>query len=189
MARRQRRDLSVFESSCHLPTCLPNTAEASHCLFDCSTSSSEYQFLYLWFDPTGKRTQVYSFRSRRSIHSTTDRLTVMVRVRYVGMLFELKIPDFSHIAPAFCMQRQNTAEADAKCVNWDRWFIGWWFQSQLKLRVVYSKDGSTVRYVTTVRYASNFAKKYCTLEPYVFFVMVRVRCVGTIRFKNWTEVR
>ena len=41
----------------------------------------------------------------------------MVRVRYVGALFELKIPDFSHIAPAFCMQRQKTAEADAKCVN------------------------------------------------------------------------
>ena len=30
---------------------------------------------------------------------------VMVRVRYVGTLFELKIPDVSHIAPAFCMQR------------------------------------------------------------------------------------
>ena len=28
-AKRQRRDLSVFESSCHLPTCLPHTAEAS----------------------------------------------------------------------------------------------------------------------------------------------------------------
>ena len=26
---------------------------------------------------------------------------VMVRVRYVGTLFELKIPDFSHIAPDF----------------------------------------------------------------------------------------
>ena len=42
---------------------------------------------------------------------------VMVRVRYVGTLFELKIPDFSHIAPDFCMQRQKTADADAKCVN------------------------------------------------------------------------
>ena len=30
---------------------------------------------------------------------------VMVRVRYVGTLFELKIPDFSNVAPAFCMQR------------------------------------------------------------------------------------
>ena len=29
----------------------------------------------------------------------------------------LKIPDFLHIAPAFCMQRQKIAEA--KCVNWD----------------------------------------------------------------------
>ena len=41
----------------------------------------------------------------------------MVRVRYVGTLFELKIPDFSHIAPDFCMQRQKTAETEAKCVN------------------------------------------------------------------------
>ena len=42
---------------------------------------------------------------------------VMVRVRYVGTLSELKIPDFLHIEPAFCTQRQKTAEADAKCVN------------------------------------------------------------------------
>ena len=42
---------------------------------------------------------------------------VMVRVRYVGTLFGLKIPDLSHIAPAFCVQRQKTAEADVKCVN------------------------------------------------------------------------
>ena len=42
---------------------------------------------------------------------------VMVQVRYVGTLFELKIPDFSHIAPAFCKQRQETAEADVKYVN------------------------------------------------------------------------
>ena len=41
----------------------------------------------------------------------------MVRERYVGTLYELKIPDFSHIAPAFCTQGQKTAETDAKCVN------------------------------------------------------------------------
>ena len=35
---------------------------------------------------------------------------VMVRVRYVSTLFELKTPDFSHIAPAFCIQMQNTAK-------------------------------------------------------------------------------
>ena len=39
---------------------------------------------------------------------------VMERVRYDGTLFQLKIPDFSHIAQDFCMQRQTTAEADAK---------------------------------------------------------------------------
>ena len=32
-ARRQRRDFSVFESSCRLPTCLPHTVEAPHCFF------------------------------------------------------------------------------------------------------------------------------------------------------------
>ena len=47
----------------------------------------------------------------------TVRLFVMVRVRYVGTRFELKIPDFSYIAPDFRMQRQKTAKSDAKCVN------------------------------------------------------------------------
>ena len=32
---------------------------------------------------------------------------VKVRARYVGKLFELKIPDFSHIAPDFCLQKQK----------------------------------------------------------------------------------
>ena len=39
----------------------------------------------------------------------------------------------------------------------------------------------TVRYVGTVRYASIFVKKYGTLVRYAFFVMVRVRYVGTVR--------
>ena len=46
---------------------------------------------------------------------------------------------------------------------------------------VMGKDGSTVRYVGTVRYASIFAKRYGTLVRYAFFVMVRVRYVGTVR--------
>ena len=47
MARRQRRDLAVFESSCHLPTCVPHTVEASHCAFnaDRHAESCEHQFL------------------------------------------------------------------------------------------------------------------------------------------------
>ena len=76
MARRERRDLSVFEWSCHLPTCLPHTAEASHCPFNCWMSSREAvntNFYSLRFDPTGNRTRVYRFSSRRSIHSTSDR--------------------------------------------------------------------------------------------------------------------
>ena len=44
-----------------------------------------------------------------------------------------------------------------------------------------------VRYVGTVRYASIFAKKYGTLVRYAFFVMVRVRYVGTVHlFCNGT---
>ena len=39
-------------------------------------------------------------------------------------LFELKTPDFSHIAPIFCTQTQKTAETDAKYVNWNRWYVG-----------------------------------------------------------------
>ena len=76
LGRRQRRDLSVFESRCHLPTCLPHTAEASHCPFDCLTSSRKAvntNFYSLWLNPTGNRTRIYRFSSRRSIHSTTDR--------------------------------------------------------------------------------------------------------------------
>ena len=42
---------------------------------------------------------------------------VKVRVRYVGTLFEFKIPDFSHIAPAFCIQRPKTAKTEAKGLN------------------------------------------------------------------------
>ena len=47
LARRQRRDLLVFESSCHLPACLPHTAEASHSPFtsERKQENCEYQFL------------------------------------------------------------------------------------------------------------------------------------------------
>ena len=54
----------------------------------------------------------------------------------------------------------------------------------MKLRVVKSKDGSTVRYVDRVRCTSIFGKKYGTLVRYALFVMVRVRYVGTVCFKN-----
>ena len=42
---------------------------------------------------------------------------VKVGVRYVGTLFQLKTQDFSHIAPAFRIVRQKTAETNAKWVN------------------------------------------------------------------------
>ena len=49
----------VPESSCHLPTSLPHTAEASHCPFNCWTSSREAMntnSYCLLFHPTGNRT-------------------------------------------------------------------------------------------------------------------------------------
>ena len=38
-------------------------------------------------------------------YGTLVQYAFFVRVRYVGKLFELKIPDFSHVASDFCMQR------------------------------------------------------------------------------------
>ena len=64
-----------------------------------------------------------------------------------------------------------------------------WLTYQTALK---TKDGSTVRYVGTVRYASIFAKKYGTLVRYAFFVMVRVRYAvyaSKIEMKYGTLVR
>ena len=66
MARRQRRDLLVFESSCQLSTALGGGFTLSLLIMNVEQESSEYQFL-------GNQTRVYCFSSRHSIHSTTDR--------------------------------------------------------------------------------------------------------------------
>ena len=71
-----------FRSSSQAATCLPHTAKSSYCPFNCWTSSREAvntNFYSLWYDPTGNRTQVYRFSSRRSTHSTTDRLNLIGR--------------------------------------------------------------------------------------------------------------
>ena len=48
----------------------------------------------------------------------------------------------------------------------------------------------TVRYVDTVRFDPTFAKKYSMLVRYAFFVMVRVRYIGTVRLScNGTRGR
>ena len=50
-----KRYFSVFESSCHLPSCLPHTVETSHCPFNCWTSSREGLntiFYSFWYDLT-----------------------------------------------------------------------------------------------------------------------------------------
>ena len=72
----------TFWSSSQAATCLPHTAEASHCPFICWTSSREAvntNFYDLLFDPTVNRTRVYRFSSRRFIHSTTDRPLLLHR--------------------------------------------------------------------------------------------------------------
>ena len=77
LVRRQQRDLSVFELSCHLPICPPHSVENSHFPFYCWTSSRKpvnANFYSLWFCLSGNRTRTYRFNSRRSIHSTIDRL-------------------------------------------------------------------------------------------------------------------
>ena len=79
MARRRQRDLSVFESSYHLPSRLPLTLKALHCpfiLLNVKQGSCEYQFSSLLFDPTGNRTCFCSVNSWRYIHSNTDRYKV-----------------------------------------------------------------------------------------------------------------
>ena len=66
LTRRQWRDLLSQAA-----TCLPLTAEAPHCPFNCWTSSREAvntNFYSLWFDPTGNQTWVYCFSSRCFSH-------------------------------------------------------------------------------------------------------------------------
>ena len=97
LARKQRMDLLVFESSCHLPTCLPHTAEASLGLFQCWTSSNQAvntNFYSLWFVPTWNQTRVYRFSNRRSIHSNTDRLNDVIYTAKQFCEQSLKLYDF-----------------------------------------------------------------------------------------------
>ena len=78
LTRRQKKDFSIFESSCHLPTCLSHLVEASRCPFlflNVKHRSPEYQLLFFCvkFDPTWNQTQVHRFSSKRSIDSINDR--------------------------------------------------------------------------------------------------------------------
>ena len=58
--------LSVFQSRCHLPTCLPHTVKALRCpyiLLKVEQESCEYQFFFFGFRfySAGNRTRVYRF--------------------------------------------------------------------------------------------------------------------------------
>ena len=66
----------TFRSSSQAATCLPHDGgfTLSFLYLNVKQGSCEYQFYSLLSDPTRKRTQVYRFSCRRSIHSTPDRL-------------------------------------------------------------------------------------------------------------------
>ena len=87
LARRQRRDFSIFESSCHL-----HSAHRSTTLWRLhidtflrsafSREAVKINFYRVWFDPTGNRTRVYRFSNRRFIHLTTDRFNIAITLLY-----------------------------------------------------------------------------------------------------------
>ena len=71
----------------HLATCLPHKVEVTQWSFCCWTSSMKAvntNFCILWFNPTGNRTQVYRFRSRRANHSITNRLNSFLSISVQG---------------------------------------------------------------------------------------------------------
>ena len=87
--RRQRSDLSVFESSCYVPTSNGGGFTLSLYLLSVKGKAVNINFCGLWFEPTGNQTRVYRFSSRRSIHSTTDRLNMdkIARMEYGKIVF------------------------------------------------------------------------------------------------------
>ena len=72
----------TFRSSSQAATCPPvyHTRRRLHTVPLIAESQARKavntNFYCLWFDPTGNRTRVYRFSSRRSIHSTTDRFVL-----------------------------------------------------------------------------------------------------------------
>ena len=60
-------------------------------------------FYSLWFDPTGNRTPVYRFSSRRSIHSTTDTLLALLfslwALRNVVLATSKNLPAIFYLRP------------------------------------------------------------------------------------------
>ena len=88
LASRQWRDCSVFESSCHLPTCLPHTVEASHCPFNCWTSSREAvntNFYCLCFDPIGNGTRFCGFSSSDCWNLIKNNKVVVIAVNFLDV--------------------------------------------------------------------------------------------------------
>ena len=54
--------------------------KASHCPFVTERQTGKLGILVfsLWFDLAGNQTRIYSFGRKRTIHSTTDRLLVIL---------------------------------------------------------------------------------------------------------------
>ena len=63
------------------------------------------------------RTTVRFFRNGRLRYVGTVRLFCKDTGTVRWYALKIKTPDFLHIAPAFCIQKQKTAETDAKWVN------------------------------------------------------------------------
>ena len=55
-------------------------------------------FYSLWFDPTGNRTRVYRFSSRRSIHSTTDQYNLFITDVYYRSAADMENSKHCYIA-------------------------------------------------------------------------------------------
>ena len=65
----------------HLSTTHGGDLTLSLLMLNVKQESCENQFFYsFWFGPIGNRTRVYRFSSRRSIHSTTDRLVIYLKL-------------------------------------------------------------------------------------------------------------
>ena len=68
----QQRNLSVFESSCHLSATHGRGFTLSINCWTSNRKAANTNFSGLWLEPSRNQTRVYRFRSRFSVHSTTD---------------------------------------------------------------------------------------------------------------------
>ena len=72
---KERKNLSVFNSCCHLLTCLPHTVEATHCLFYSKHQAGKSWIpIFIVFDLTRSDIEIVSTDSLADALSTTSSL-------------------------------------------------------------------------------------------------------------------